>query len=66
MWNMALKTDWYDMLENRCFEAQVILLFANFWNPARIFKKWEKKKKKKPGQVFQNNLIPRPNDYNKN
>jgi hypothetical protein len=29
-------------------------------------KNGKKKKKKKPGQVFQNNLKPRPNDYNKN
>ncbi len=35
------KTDWYKMCENWCFETQVKLFFANFWNPTWVFKRWK-------------------------
>jgi hypothetical protein len=45
MQKLALKTNWYHMLQNRCFETQVILIFGNFWNPARVLKIWKKEEK---------------------
>jgi hypothetical protein len=41
--NWYAKTNWYHMLENRCFETRVKLFFANFWNPAWVLKIWKQK-----------------------